>query len=240
MSARMGGRPYWSSVLPLAVLATSACAVAVDPIEVPQGCPDMPLRGPRAVDDVPLDFLIDDFEDGDSMIAAVSGRNGVWTSMSNGSSTMLFALPSSSCAGRGSWAGHFVAAGFADWGASVTAYLVAQTGLFAIPYDGSHYGGFSFWAATGSTRDATPIELGFSTMDTVSNGGVCTSCYDYYRVAIQLTHSWKRFAVRFADLEQAGTGKPQVPEMNTEKLVGFVIWPQKQLDMWIDDLRFEP
>ena len=224
----------------VAVLTAAACEVAVDPIEVPHGCPDRPVRGPEAVDDVPLEQMIDDFEDSDSMLFTVGGRTGVWTSMSNGTSTMLFAVPSNSCAARGSWAGHFAGAGFTDWGASVTGYLMAQGGPFAVPYDGSHYSGISFWAATGSSRDATPIELGFSTIDTVTNGGVCTACFDYYREAIQLTHSWKRFVLRFADLKQSGLGRPQVPEMDTEKLVGLVIWPEKQFDMWIDDIRFEP
>jgi hypothetical protein len=224
----------------LAVLTAAACEVVVDPIEVPPGCPDMPLRGPEAVDDVPIDLQIDDFEDGDSMILTVAGRNGLWASMSNGTSTMLFAVPSNNCAARGHWAGHLAGAGFTDWGASVTAYLMAQSGPFAIPYDASHYSGFSFWAATGSRHDATPIELGFTTIDTVTNGGVCTACFDYYRKPIQLTHSWQRFVIRFSDLKQSGLGKPQIPEMNTEKLVGFLIWPEKQFDIWIDDIRFEP
>ena len=35
---------------------------------------------------------------------------------------------------------------------------MSQTGLFANWHDGSEYSGISFWAATGSHRDAPPLE----------------------------------------------------------------------------------
>jgi hypothetical protein len=241
----MGG-PHRSFVVGLllgVVATTAACEVAVDPIEVPAGCPEMPLRGPEAVAaDIPDDRMIDDFEDGNFQVTTVAGRGGLWTTMNNMTSTMLIAGPSTSCAARGHSAGHFAAAGFTVYGASVTAFLAAQNGgLFATPYDGSDYTGISFWAATGSSRTTAPVELGLSTMDTVSNGGVCTSlCLDYYRKAIQLTQTWQRFVLPYAELVQSGAGRPQIPMLDAHRLVGFVIWPEKQFDIWIDDIRFEP
>jgi hypothetical protein len=241
----MGG-PHRSFVVGLVLgvaATTAACEVAVDPIEVPGGCPERPLRGPEAVAaDIPDDRMIDDFEDGNFQVTTVAGRGGLWTTMNNMTSTMLSAGPSTACAARGHSAGHFAAAGFTLYGASVTAFLAAQTGgLFATPYDASAYSGLSFWAATGYTRNAPPIELGLSTMDTVTNGGVCTTnCLDYYRKSIQLTSTWQRFIIPFTELVQSGEGRPQIPMLDPHRLVGFVIWPPYQFDIWIDDIRFDP
>jgi hypothetical protein len=243
----MGGRPLPSILLLSAALATvTACEVAVDPIAVSPGCPEMPLRGPEAMADVPIDRLIDDFEDMDTFLAPVGGRNGMWDSQSNLSSNMLTVHASTSCAARGKWAGHFVAAGFTRHGASVTAFFKAQIANTApaVPYDGSDYSGISFWAATGSGQEPFPAIVGLSTLDTVINGGVCSVCYDFYGTTVPLTHTWQRFVLPYSSLAQGTTpefnGVPQLP-LRKEALVGLLIWPDTtQFDIWIDDVRFEP
>jgi hypothetical protein len=63
---------------------------------------------------------------------------------------------------------------------------------------------------------------------------------DFYRVNVPLTHTWQRFHLRFADMAQTGTGFPQVPTMRRDQLVGFIIFPDRQFDIWIDDVRLEP
>jgi hypothetical protein len=84
-------------------------------------------------------------------------------------------------------------------------------------------------------------------MDTSYNGGICVptntppTCTDHYMVKkpVPLTHSWQRYVVRFDDMAQAGWGVPQIA-MRRDQLVGFIIWPKQQFDIWIDDVRFEP
>jgi len=63
---------------------------------------------------------------------------------------------------------------------------------------------------------------------------------DFYAAKVPLSHDWQRFVVPFDNMRQSGTGKPQVPIMRRDQLVGFIIWPQQQFDIWIDDVRFEP
>jgi hypothetical protein len=219
----------------------AACNASVDPIEVAASCPDTPLRGPDQWASEPGDRLIDDFEDGDGRIAKVGNRNGAWTLGTDKSPGNVVAETSSHCSARGTHAGHFSGAGFTDWGANWTAVFVDPTGSTALPYDGRAYSGISFWAAMGSEA-MEPFEapLGLTTMDNAWNSDVCGSkCMDFYGVKVPLTRSWQRVVIRFADLAQAGWGTPQTP-MKHDQMVGFIIWPNHQFDIWIDDIRFEP
>jgi hypothetical protein len=76
-------------------------------------------------------------------------------------------------------------------------------------------------------------------MDTAWNSSGCTTCNDFYQAKVSLSREWRRFVVRFDDMAQSGYGIPQVA-MRRDQLVGFIIWPDQQFDIWIDDLRFEP
>jgi hypothetical protein len=226
-----------------AVLASSGCMVAVQPIEVAADCPDQPLRGPDEFTAEPADQLIDDFETGDLHLTKVGGRTGSWVYGDDDSpSGMVTAEDSSRCAARGARAGHFAGAGFTNWGANWTAvFLDLGGGTVALPYDGRAYTGISFWAAVGSGA-LEPFEapVGLTTLDVAWNGGVCTTkCMDYYGTKVPLTRAWQRVVIRFADLAQAGWGVPQVA-MRNDQLVGFIVWPNHQFDIWIDDVRFEP
>jgi len=231
-------------VLPLVltVIEAGGCGDAwVDPIQVAPECPESPLRGPAQWATEAEDLLIDDFEDGDGRIAKVSGRNGVWTLGTDGSDGNLVAEASPHCAARGTKAGHFAGSGFSSWCANWTAVFVSQDAGVAVPYNGRSYTGISFWAAAGGDA-AEPLEapLGVITMDNAWNGGVCTTkCMDFYGARIPLTHSWSRTVIKFADLVQSGWGVPQTA-MKLDQLVGFIIWPNHQFDVWIDDIRFEP
>ena len=112
----------------------------------------------------------------------------------------------------------------------------------ATPYDATAYSGFSFWIARGATA-MPPFEtpIGINTTDTANNG-TCTRCGDYYAILkrIPLTPTWTRWYVPFSELAQYGFGDPLVP-LAKDKLVSLIIWPEpQQVDIWIDDVRFEP
>jgi hypothetical protein len=212
-----------------------ACEANLDPIEVPMNCPDMPVRGPTAAAaDVPLDQLIDDFDDGDTSIVQVADRDGYW--VFNPVSSSITAHNSNDCAARDSAAGHFKAAGFGPNGANWTAYFLAPGPATAPnPYNAQALGytGFSFWAAIGTGRAPFPLNVGVSTMDTIPTFGA------YYGATVELTHSWQRFVVPFSDLVQTTTKLDPTP-LRLEALVDFIVWPEQgQFDIWIDDLRFE-
>lgn len=229
----------------LGALGGMACDASIDPIAVPEGCPQKPIRGPEEYVNERSERLIDDFEDGNDQLARVSNRNGSWIPVTNISSDRFMAGASSACAARGNFAGHLVGAGFtergANWSGVFEAYDSTPVGPAAVPFDGSAYSGISFWAAIGPTVAEPFIEgVGLTTMDNAWNGGICvTGCMDYYATKLVFTRTWQRFVIRFADLKQGGFGSPQLA-IRLDQLVGFIIWPKNDFDIWIDDVRFEP
>jgi hypothetical protein len=226
----------------LALPWVGACGGSLDPIEIVPGCPEQPLRGPTSYATEPQIQLIDDFETGDGHLSKVGGRDGYWVLGQDFATDALISEPARVCAGRGKWSGHFAAHGSTTWGNNWTAVFRATTSNNdAVPFDGRAYGGISFWAAFGTAMAADfAVPLGVTTMDNAWNGHVCTNlCMDYYGTTVPLTHGWQRYEIRFDSLAQAGWGVPQVPTMRRDQLVGLIIWPRQQFDIWIDDLRFE-
>ncbi|MFZ5892564.1 MAG: hypothetical protein ACOY0T_16015 [Myxococcota bacterium] len=223
-------------------LMCGACTSEVEPIQVGEGCPSQPLRGPlEEVATEPADALIDDFERGDNQLPHLGARDGAWVVGSDATSVVLTAESSSQCSARGREAGHFAGRDFTDWGANWTAVFRIFVNAMARPYDASAYGGISFWAALGGDSGAsltTPV--GVTTMDTAWNSGMCNRCMDFHRTEIVLSTRWERHEIRFDQLAQAGVGDPLVP-LRRDQLVGLILWPPKSgFDIWIDDVRFEP
>ncbi|HEX2657362.1 MAG TPA: hypothetical protein VHU40_03790 [Polyangia bacterium] len=232
-----GGRPV--VLVAVAWLAAGACDGTLAPIVVGAGCPDRPLRGPEATEGREPETVIDDFESGDLFLPKVGGRNGAWIFGSDGSNEPT-AEASSRCVARGRLSGHFAGAGFTDWGANWTAVLKNNNGGNAVPFDAHAFHAISFWAAVGGGAEPPfTIPMGVTTTDVAWNGGLCTTCMDYYATTVTLTPAWQRIVLPFDILVQGGWGVPQVP-MRREQLVGFIMWPNHQFDIWIDDLRFEP
>ena len=222
------------------LLGLHACSTSIAPIAVAAGCPEQPLRGPDEWASEPADQLIDDFESGGAFLDAVGGRNGAWILGTDGTDGTVTDETSSQCAARGSEAGHFAGVGLTSWGANWTAVFKNNNGGNAVPYDGTAYGGISFWAAVGPNAVAPfAIPMGLTTIDNAWNGGVCTTCMDFYATTVTLTPAWQRIVLNFSDLVQGGWGVPQIA-MRRDQLVGFILWPNHQFDVWIDDVRFEP
>jgi hypothetical protein len=215
-----------------------ACGATVEPIQVADGCPAMPLRGPEEWANAPLEAVIDDFEDGDLKVVDIAGRSGSWYSFPVASPTAA-GEASTWCAARGTRAGHFVVTSGdnpTNWNATMVDPFTA-----VIPYDASAWGGFSFWIATGdAASDGTAMTVGINTPAVVTGQGLCTMCGDYHSTSITLTRSWTRWSIRFDDLKQRGFGVPPVERLSRDQLVNFIFWPANPFDFWIDDFRFEP
>jgi hypothetical protein len=211
----------------------------------------MPFRGPEQYANEQADLLITDFESGTSdeehlLLARVASRDGAWILGQDGTSHTLTDQASMDCAARDRWAGHFAGSGFTNWWANWTAVFKAYVST-PVPYDGRGYSAVSFWAGFGG-KNGPPFEVpvGIVTVDTAFNSGVgyvnppvCNPCTDHYMTTVPLTRDWQRYVVHFDDMKQDGRGVPQVP-MRRDQLVGFIIWPRQQFDIWIDDIRFKP
>jgi hypothetical protein len=227
---------YWWAI----AVASAGCGVSVAPIEVAPGCPEQPLRGPAQYEGEAERNLIDDFEHEDPLLPRRAGRDGTWVLGSDGSAEDLEANPSDRCAARGQHAGHFAGRGFSSWGANWTAVLRSAAGGLAVPYDAASYRGISFWAAVGADVPVPfSLPVGVTTMDVAWNGGICGPCMDYYRTTVSLGHAWQRFEFRFSELTQSGSGDPLI-ELRRDQLVGMIVWPEGDFDLWLDDVRFEP
>jgi hypothetical protein len=216
----------------LTVVVGAGCAPSADPIRVGPGCPESPLRGPALDVNEPADRLVSDFESGTTQLAQVAGRDGSWIRGRDLTSTSVTIAPSMTCAARGEWAGHFAASPPTSWGNNWTAEF--RSGGAA--YDGTAYGGVSFWAAFGGGNGPPfGVPFGITTTDTVQP--TCTThCDDHYMTAVTLSGAWQRYDLRFSEMAQTS---PQVP-MRLDQLVGFIIWTRQQCDIWIDDVRLEP
>jgi len=229
----------WSPVLLGVLLLGAGCGGSLEPILNPSLCPRAPVRGPSQFASEPAVRLIDDFESGDGRLPLQEGRNGYWVVGKDGTGTFN-ATQANQCAGRGGWAGHFGAKGWTSWGYNWTAVFQAPQNNTAVPFDARAYGAISFWAGFGNFNLVdVAVPVGVTTMDNAWNGGICTTCMDYYRTTVPLTHEWQRYVVRFEDMAQSGVGSPLLP-MRKDQMVGFIIWPTQDFDLWIDDIRFEP
>ena len=221
----------------LAALLGGGCSPSLEPIVVGPDCPGMPLRGPEAYAGEPADRLLSDFETGTTELANVANRDGSWIHGRDLTSVSVTIGPSTECAARGQWAGQLAASTPTSWGNNWTAYFRAPGSSAPVAYDGSRYGGVSFWAAFGADNGPPfGVPFGIVTVDTVRPA--CTShCDDHYMTNVTLTREWRRYELRFDDLAQEND--PPTP-MRRDQLVGFIIWTQQQCDVWIDDVRLEP
>lgn len=238
----------WSMV---ALVLGAACSPSMDPITVARECPNKPYREPEKHSGENRDQLIADFENGTRDLAPYGRRDGEWV-LGNESPTptRLVAQASDDCAAAGRWAGNIVLSQPQSWGANWTAVFRAPTSTgTAVPYDARAYGGISFWAAFGDANEASDhVAFGVTTWDTVwnnticplclagsYNGTQCAYCNAHYFFSAPLTREWKRYSIRFEDMVQT----PAYMPMRRDQLVGFVIWPRQQVDLWVDDIRFE-
>jgi len=230
-------RPAWACLPLLIALLGEGCSPSVDPIVVAAECPQMPFRGPELYADEPADRLLSDFETGTTELAEVAARDGSWIHGRDLTSVSVTIGPSMDCAARGRWAGQLAASTPTSWGNNWTAYFRAPGSSAPVPYDGTGYGGVSFWAAFGADNGPPfGVPFGIVTVDTLRPS--CTAhCDDHYMTSVTLTRQWQRYELRFDDLLQENG--PPTP-IRRDQLVGFIIWTQQQCDVWIDDVRLEP
>jgi hypothetical protein len=240
----------------LAAVLGVACSPSVEPISVDRECPNMPFRRPQAYASVAdPELLITDFEGDDpTQLAKLGHRDGSWIlgNEINPTPTVLVAEPMNDCAALGQWSGHFVLSEPTNWGANWTAVFRANPTFTAVPYDARAYSGISFWAAFGANNVASKgVGFGVTTWDTAWNNGSCsTSCASVstwaascsacnvpYLVNVPLTRDWQRYLVRFDQMAQTPATSTS---LRRDQLVGFILWPRQQVDLWIDEIRFEP
>ncbi len=154
---------------------------------------------------------------------------------------------------------HVSGTGLTLWGAALAAEL--SNGC---PFDGSKYGGFSFYAKGTSNviegMNKLLVLVGNPEYIPKSSGGFCDdkatmpadqNCYARHRVTIDLTPEWKQYIVAWGDLKAPTyltTGKPfgsnRIRDIvfNASGPAGDATQAVQSVgfDFYVDELKFEP
>lgn len=183
---------------------------------------------------------IDDFEDANGQISAVSGRDGYWFTAKDDKGSVIEPSGDFRVAegGAGSTkAGNVkgkTASGDGAWGASVGFHFL-QSGF----YDASNYAGVSFKI---KAAKAAPVRVKLPDVNTVPDGGVCSSgCWNSFGKDLTVTAEWQEVRVLFSELRQLdGWGDPRPPALAANKVKGleWSIDKGQEFDVWIDDIQF--
>jgi endoglucanase len=192
--------------------------------------------------------LIDNGEDNNNQVMVQDGRSGYWyTYVDHEGSTITPAA--------GETGGIF---SFTQGGVNGSAYAARMNGIIgkaSIVYagmganltdpkgafDGSKYGGISFWAKRGA--GTTPkIRVKLPDGNTDPDGQVCSACYNDFGMDLKLTEEWTKYVLLFGRMKQErGWGAPHPGGVASDKLyaIQFQVNDKGQkYDVWIDDLGF--
>jgi hypothetical protein len=176
--------------------------------------------------------IIDDFEDGNLTLPALGGRVGNWYPFGDGSG---IGSGDTAIINRGaSKEGlHIKGKDFSVWGSGFGTDMQPAKA----PYDASAYAGVTFWARAESTLTVGII---FPDADTDPGGKLCTSCDHHYNKGVQVTPSWQRFTINFADLVLEPGTLPAPTMFKPDGLISvqFRLAPGQAYEVYVDDLAF--
>jgi hypothetical protein len=231
------------------LLALSAAACSDDGAEPATTQKDPNCETPGIIDPT---LLLDDLEDGDSLVATVGVRNGGWWVSSDGTSTTIPPAEQAPAAERilggrcgSEYAMRVTGTGFTDWGAvlSTTYRYTDETA----PFDASQFRGITFWARVGEENDST-IRAQVQDLNTHLAGGVCNpessspdACYNGFGVPLgEISDEWQKFTLEFSTLTQREGWGNRVPAVDPTALytLEWNLDPNRTFDLWVDDIWF--
>jgi len=195
--------------------------------------------------------LIDDMENGDTVIDATDSRGGDWYAGHDATATGTqfpgtpFVM-SNLLAGDPRFASSKHAAmtngmGFTDWGENLgfNLKLVNQvTGKHPI-YDATAYCGVHFFAKVGAGATTKPL-LRVIDKNSHPDGGICGGggmpCYQYFQKQLTFSTAWQEQSVLFSELTCSGW--PPKLELGAIFSVEFGLPSSSQFELWVDDVSF--
>lgn len=174
----------------------SAPAATPDPA-LPAGAPS--AEPPVVEAPPPMDFMLDDFEDGDGEVQA-EGFNGRWRTYSDGTGTVT--PPPDAPIVPTAGAVQVTGAGFSTWGVGLAVDLDIS-GAARTPVDLSAHRGLTIVAKGTGTLD---VELVLpATTGTTESGGTCMAdqgCFGHYATTLTLGAEYAEHVLAFADFRQ--------------------------------------
>jgi hypothetical protein len=197
--------------------------------------------------------LIDDVEDGDSLIVPVVGRNGSWWISSDGTAEGTITPPSDAAPPaerilgnrcQSEYGMRITGQGFTSWGANISITFVYDAGFE--PIDVSAFRGVMFWARVGETH-TSPVRVQFQDSSTHPDGGVCDAtpgsaeeCYNGWGIeVVPISTVWRLYQIDFSTLSQRDFGY-RADAFDPTAVFGME-WGVMQntvFDLWLDDIWF--
>ncbi len=207
-----------------------------------------PAAAPAAVagKECPVDFTIDDCEDGQNQVKVQKGRNGYWyTFLDKVGTTITPPAGKTFIMSQGGPNGSAYAARMLGKVSATGDPLYAGMGFsFTNPkgqYDASAYTGVSFYAKVGP-KGIKAVRLKVPDVSTDPDGKVCTECFNDFGTDLSLSTEWKQYVVPFSDMSQMeGWGAPHPKGIDKSKLYGMqwqINSPGADYDLWIDNVAF--
>jgi hypothetical protein len=190
-----------------------------------------------------VEVLIDDLEDGNHQIALM-GQVGYWyvyhdttagTQVPDPVEPFAPVALSPSIPGNESStrAVHVTWQGFTGWGAGLGAAFTDSADY----YDASAQTGVTFWARIDGSS-TTRVDVILQERRAISPN--CTSCGHHPFRRIDLTTEWQKLYLPFPSFQSDGNGNPSFFDLDPSGLYGiqFFTGPNRNVDIWIDDLAF--
>jgi endoglucanase len=201
---------------------------------------------PAAGKECPVDFTIDDCEDGTNQVKVHKGRNGYWyTFIDKAGSTISPPANHTFIMSKGGVNGSMYAAQILGKMSATGDPLYSGMGFnFTDPkgqYDASAYTGVSFYAKT-SSSSVKAVRLKVPDASTDPDGKVCTECFNDFGADLSLSDQWKQYVVPFSDMAQMeGWGAPHPKAVDRSKIYSMqwqVNSPGAEYDIWVDAIAF--
>jgi hypothetical protein len=192
------------------------------------------------------DGTIDDFEDGNTGLANMAGRDGYWYPEKDTKGSTIAPDPFAPSEGGADGSemamriyGETIKGSAADgaWGAGFGLKFVSQDGS---SYDASKYAGISFKARV-DDKSTRKVRLKVGDVNTHPDGQICKTCYNHFGKDYTFTPKWKEYTLLFSEARQEeGWGNPRPTAITPGKLIAldFAIGPGQPYDLWIDDVTF--
>lgn len=230
-------------------LGAAGCSGGDESENEPEKQQDADCKAPGIVDPT---LLIDDMEDGDSLLATVGIRNGGWWISSDGTSTTTPPAEQAPPAERilggrcgSEYAMRVSGSGFSEWGAVMSATFRFTDE--AQPFDASAYRGISFWARVGEDNEST-VRAQVQDSSTHILAGVCNpesgtpdECYNGFGMQLdEIGTEWKKFTLQFDALAQRdGWGyRAEATDPTALYDLEWNLDPDREFDFWVDDIWF--
>jgi hypothetical protein len=195
------------------------------------------------------DGLVDDFEDDDTQIVKLDGRDGYWwtnadkegakfTEPAAGDSLKWVEGGANGSAKSLHVAGSTKKGSDQAYGVEIGTNLISTKGSL---YDGSRYVGVSFWAKVGP-KSVKKVRFNMGDVNTHPDAGGCKNCWNHFCKEVELTNEWKEYQVSFKEMQQRpGWGEPRPKSITPKELYTLTFAFEGSggdFDLSVDDVQF--